>query len=582
MQRSTAATSLPEPRGPADARRWLQARLGPARAALCVAIASGLVGGGCVIGQAWLIASVLHWAIVDGAALSGLVLPFAAMLALLLVRALCVWLAQAAGARAARRVKTAVRDDLVGALRTPWAPARPSGEIASLVIDPVEALDRYVSRFLPDLVLALLLPLAMGSAVLAVNWASGLILMLSAPIIPAFMILIGMGAEAASRRQLGEQARLGGYFLDRVQGLLTLRLYGQEDAEVRRVRDAADGFRRRTMEVLRIAFLSSAVLELFASLAIALLAIYVGFSLLGFYAFGTWGGPMTLRDGLFVLILAPEFFRPLRQMAQSYHDRAAAMAAAGILEPLCRSSVGKGADARRAMPRDTTLRLAGVTAGYAPGEPVLDAVDLTLARGDRLAVTGPSGSGKSTLIAVMLGLIDPWRGEVTIGGVARASLAERDWLARIAWIGQSPHLFHGSVRANVRMAKPDADEADVEAACASAGLADLAASLPQGLETRVGPDGFGLSGGQVRRVALARAFLKDAPVLLLDEPTAGLDRANEAAVLEALARLADDRSVLIATHSMAALAWADRVLHLKDGRLMPIGAVPEPRLAERA
>lgn len=531
---------------------------------------------------------------VGGAGLADVTTPLGALLGVMLGRAAAAYGVEASGARAAALVKRAVRRDLWRRLaeRGPAAAARePSGALATTFVEPVEALDGFVARFLPQSALAGIVPLMILLAVLPVSWAAALILAVTGPLVPFFMALVGMGAAAASRRQMDVLARMGGTFLDRVGGLLTLELYGQAERETARIAEAAEGFRKSTMRVLRIAFLSSTVLELLSSLSVAFLAVYVGMSLLNFIGFGAWGGRLDLFGGLFVLLLAPDFFQPLRQMAQSYHDRASAVAAAGRLMALAGDappfetapapSPDAGVPARRG--EGSALVFEAVDAGYEPGRLVLRDVSFALRPGERAALVGPSGGGKSTVLALVLSFLTPTSGRVLLDGENLAGQAPEAARDRLAWVGQTPHLFHGTVRDNVLFARPDATEAELLEALDAAGLGHAAGELPRGLDTPVGEEGFGLSGGQARRVALARAYLKRAPLLLLDEPTAGLDRANERAVLDALARLAVGRTVLIASHSAAGIAFADRVIRIEDGRLADDAAheAVEPAALER-
>lgn len=564
-----AGPSPAPPAGPPASGRSAMARLigwaGPARLPLLATAAAGVGQGLLLIAQAGLFAWIVHRVAAQGAGLAAVLPAFLALLAVFAGRAACVWGQEIAGARAAGRVKTALRDRLAGHLlaRGPAAlDGRSSGAVAAALVDQVEALDGFYARFLPHLAVALLVPLAILVAVFPLDWVAGLLLLATAPLIPGFMALIGMGAAALSRRQMRVLARLGGYVLDRLQGLPTLRLFGQDQAELARIRRVSDDYRQRTMAVLRVAFLSSAVLEFFSAVAIAMVAVYIGMSLLGIFAFGP-GQDLTLFSGLFILLLAPEFFQPLRTLAAHYHDRAAAIGAVQELAPLLDAPPGVGAEdgAAATAPVATPaamLRLDRVDFAYAPDRPpVLAGFSLTVAAGERVALVGPSGVGKSTVLHLLLGFLAPLNGTVRVAGQAPAA-----GRTQVSWIGQRPHLFHGTLADNLRLARPDADDAAVARAVAQAGLEPVVARLPDGLATRLGEDGHGLSGGEAQRVAIARALLKDAPILLLDEPTAHLDGETEAAVLAALAVVAAGRTVLIATHSLAGIGWAERQVRL--------------------
>ncbi len=557
------------------ANRWLMRRARGARPALALAVACGVATGVLVIGQAAATAVIVAEAVLGGAGPAELWPAFAVLLAIIAGRAIAAWGGEVAGFAAAARVKLALRDELyrhVQALGPAFTDGRHSGGLASAMVEQVEALEGYYARYLPQMVVATLVPLVMLAVVFWVNWVAGLILLGTAPFIPVFMALIGMGAAKASRRQFRTLARMGGYFLDRLQGLATLRLFGAAERELDRVTEISHEFRRRTMSVLRIAFLSSAVLELFSAIAVALTAIYVGLSLIGFIGFGTGPEGLGLMTGLFVLLLAPDVFVPLRQLATHYHDRAAAVGAAEeLLTVLDQPAPARARAGGRPVPDIGPARVAfeDVHLAFEHGRrPVLSGVDLALEPGERVALVGPSGTGKSTLIHLLLGFLVPDAGTVRLNGV---DLAEADPEAArrlIGWVGQRCHLFHGTVRDNIRLGRPDAGDLDIERAAALARVDEFTAALPDGLDTAVGERGLGLSGGQAQRVALARAFLKDAPLLLLDEPTANLDSHNERLILDAIERLAEGRTVLMATHSAAGIRRVDRVARLAGGRLV--------------
>jgi len=561
---------------------FLKERIRTARGPLVLAVGAGVADGLLLIGQAALLALVLHAAIIEGAPRSALWGPLGGLLAIYLGRAGLAWLGEVAGFAAAARVKAALRDEVqarLARLGPAFLADRSSGAVAATAVEQVEAVEGFFARYLPQMALAALVPLAILAVVFPVDWVVGLLFLLTAPLIPMFMAIVGMGAAAASRRQFKVLERMSGHFLDRLQGLTTLKLFNMARHELETIRDVSDEFRRRTMSVLKLAFLSSAVLEFFSSVAIAMVAIYVGFALLGLIGFGAADG-MTLYVGLFVLLLAPDFFLPLRRLAASYHDRAAAVAAAQGLIEILEAPLPPEPARPTPLPRLDRAGLAfeGVTLRFdGRDRPALDGVGFRMEPGERVALAGPSGSGKSTAIRLALGFHRPDLGHVRLNGVDLAEADLEDWRRAIAWIGQSPHLFHGTLADNILLGQPDADAAAVAAAAEQARVADFARDLPRGLDTLVGERGHGLSGGQAQRVALARAFLKDAPLLLLDEPTGNLDAENEALVLEAIGRLAEGRTVLLATHSPAGIIGMDRVLTLDHGRLVPPGgAEPTP------
>jgi ATP-binding cassette subfamily C protein CydD len=432
------------------------------------------------------------------------------------------------------------------------------------VVEQVEALDGYLTRYLPALAQAALLPLAFATLIVPVDWMVALLFLVTAPLIPVFMALAGWGAEAASRQQARSLARLSGHFADRLRGLTTLKLFGREAAETEGVGRASEDLRQRTMRVMRIAFLSSAVLEFFAALGVAGVALYVGLTFLGLVSL--CGSALTLEAGLFCLLMAPEVYQPLRLLAANYHDQAAAKAAVAEIAaqlgevpmqmpPPLSASPAAAADAG-------PFRLVHVSVDAPDGRPVVIDTSLELAPGEHVAIMGASGSGKSTLIEAIAGLRD-YRGEIAAGG-------------QIGVLGQRPATFAGSVADNIRLGRRTACHAAVRLAAKQAHVTDFVDELPDGLATHIGEDGLGLSGGEIHRVALARLFLRTPDLLLLDEPTAHLDALTEAAVIDDLVAFAQGRTMIVATHSPEVAARMDRCFRLVDGRLL---ATPKPNVA---
>ncbi|MCP1328622.1 thiol reductant ABC exporter subunit CydD, partial [Halomonas sp. 707D4] len=410
-----------------------------------------------------------------------------------------------------------------------------SGALATQAVEHVDALEGYFARFHPQLRIVVVLPLLIACVVGALDYVVVIFLLLAAPLIPFFMALVGMGAERLNREQFGAISRLSAHFVDRVRGMSTLQLFGRTEQARRDVWYATDEYRRLSMKTLRLAFLSSAVLEFFASVAIAVVAMYVGFGLLGYIDYGP-ASSLTLFSGLAVLLLAPEFFQPLRTLSQHYHDRAAALGAAESLVYLL-DQPRKAAGPANAPDNDALLELINVEIGH-DGESVLGDVSLVLEPGDVVVLTGASGSGKSSLLALLAGFMVPRAGEL-----------RRRPQTQVAWLDQSPCLLQGSLADNLALADPEAGPEAMREALDQAGLGELLEALPQGLETPLGERGVGLSGGQAQRLALARIYLSEAPLVLLDEPTANLDAGTEAVVVEALGRWARaGRTLVIATH----------------------------------
>lgn len=535
-----------------------------------------LVSGALLVVQAWLLASVLDAAIMQDVPRQELLASIVGIAALMLVRATITWAGERAGADAAERIKRHVRQSLFTRMvaKGPyWSRGKASGELASAVVDQVEALDGFFAKYLPAMAAAAMLPVAFSVLLLPVDVIAGLVLLITAPLIPLFMALVGWGAQGASRRHLRAFARLSGFFADRLRGLSTLKLYGRADAEAASVVAASDALRQRTMSVLRIAFLSSAVLEFFAALGVAGVAVYIGLTYLGFLDV-RWS-PLTLQAGLFCLLMAPEVYAPLRQFAAHYHDRATALAAVTQIAGLFDGLPQEDADAKLMHGSRGTgvtslgaeLEVSGLTV-LAPGRAhaVLSEATLTLAPGEHVALMGPSGIGKSTLIEAIARL-RPSQGDIHIDGQPLADWDEAALRGRVALIGQTPQLLAGTIADNIRLGCPGASDTDVQEAARRACVLEFAAVLPQGLETPLGSRGQGLSGGQAQRVALARLFLRDPGLILLDEPTAHLDEATQARLLDEILAFSVGRTLLLATHSATVAARLGRVLRVVGGKV---------------
>ena len=549
------------------------------RAAVLTAAASAL----------WIAqAALLAWAIqglLAGSGERGLPLEAAAagFLALAVLRIAADTCAGHLGFAAAERIALRARDSLLAALArtSPLDAGRPrTGESAAILSQHVEALVPYLTRHRPARMRLMLLPAAILAVTLAFSWAAALILLLAGPVIPLFMGLIGAEARGASERQLAAVGSLGGYLLDRLQGITTIRLFDAVERTAAALEAHAAAIHQGTMRVLRIAFVSSAVLELFAALGVALLAVYIGFSLLGYFNFGTWGGGLGLAEALFLLLIAPEFFQPLRDYAAAYHDRAAALAASReigrILEHGGPHLVGTGAAAAGAPRHPPAITLEGVSLAFGGGHgPALDAVSLAIAPGEHVALVGPSGSGKSMLLGLMAGLIAPGAGVVRCAGLPLDDATADAWRARLAWLGQRPDFVKGSVLTNLALGRPRPDPARVVRALDVAAAAEVVARLPRGLAAPLGEAGHGVSGGEAQRLALARAALAEADVILADEPTGHLDEETARAVIDGLMVIARGRTLVVATHDPRLMARMARTIDVDRLGATRCGSVRE-------
>ncbi|WP_069759693.1 thiol reductant ABC exporter subunit CydD [Streptomyces sp. LUP47B] len=560
---------------PIDPRLLRYARA--TRLFLVAVVGLGGLGALLVIAQAMLVAEVVVGAFQHGLAVAELRTPLLLLAAVAVGRGLVSWLTELAAHRASAAVKSELRGRLLERATTlgpGWLSGQRTGSLVALATRGVDALDDYFSRYLPQLGLAVVVPVAVLARIVTEDWVSAAIIVGTLPLIPVFMVLIGWATQSRMDRQWQLLSRLSGHFLDVVAGLPTLKVFGRAKAQAESIRRITGEYRQATMRTLRIAFISSFALELLSTLSVALVAVTIGMRLVH--------GEMHLYDGLVILILAPEAYLPLRQVGAQYHAAAEGLTAAEEIFSVLETPVPRSGTA--AVPAGG-LAFEQVTVTY-PGrsdDAVAD-VSFEVAPGETVALVGPSGAGKSTLLNVLLGFVRPTEGRVRIGGVDLAEVDLEEWRSRIAWVPQRPQLFAGTVAENVRLARPDADEAAVRGALGDAGALEFVDALPLGADTVLGEDGAGLSAGQRQRLALARAFLADRPVLLLDEPTAALDGATEAEVVAAVRRLAAGRTVLLVVHRPALLGVADRVVRLAEPTVpAPVEAmarVPAARTVE--
>ena len=542
--------------------------------ALWLAIGLPLVSGGLLVWQASSLAQVIGRAVEGGTPVETLLPTVGIVLALLVLRAGISALGDWLGTFAAEAIKRDLRETLFSALlsRSPRRQDQPdSGAAVTAIVDQVEALDGYFARYLPAAGQAALLPLVFGAIILPLDWVAGVLFLVSAPLIPVFMALVGWGAQAATDRQAQALTRLSGRFADRLRGLLTLKLFGREAAEIHGIVSASESLRRRTLGVLGIAFLSSAVLEFFAALGVAGVALYLGLTFIDFLHLRS--SPLTLELALFLLLMAPEVYNPLRLLAAHYHDRASAKAAIVEIERQLGALPAEPtalADIAPRAGRAVTLDIAGLTLRTPDRQRViLSETYLTVPAGQHVAILGPSGQGKSTLLEAIAGLRAS-EGDLLLEGERLENWSEEDLRARTFLLTQRPRLIHASIAENIALARADATRAEIEQAAEKAGVTQFAAALPDGLATVIGEDGVGLSGGQAQRVALARLFLRDAGLILLDEPTAHLDTETEAAVMSAVLDYARGRTLIVATHSQAVAARFDKAWRIAGETLLPV------------
>ena len=552
---------------------WLRKQSGHGRRWIGLSIGLGMGQGILMVMQAWLLATLLHGFIIEGTTPEQSIPLFIALLLVTLTKAALAYGREVASFRAGSAVRQAIRELVLtrlARLGPAYIQRRPAGSWASLLLGQIEEMQEFFSRYLPQMAIAVFIPLVILVAVFPVNWAAGIILLGTAPLIPLFMILVGVGAADANRRNFQSLARLSGHFLDRLKGLRTLQLFMRTQAEGEAIRDASEDFRERTMEVLRLAFLSTAVLEFFAAIAVALVAVYFGFSYIDHLNFGNYGAKVTLFTGLFVLFLAPEFYAPLRELGAHYHAKAQAIGAAEQLLEFLEAEVSEPASGSAPFQADGPIRVEAraLEVLSAEGKVLVGPIDFTLEAGTRTALVGISGAGKSSLVNALLGFA-PYRGSLRVNGQELAELDMSQWRLQLGWLSQNPQLFHASLRDNLLLARPTASDAELEAALVRAQAWEFARE--KGFDYPVGDQAGGLSVGQAQRLALARTLLKSTQLIVLDEPTASLDRHSERAIMSTLEDAAKGQTLLMITHRLDQLSQMDNILVLERGQLVEQG-----------
>lgn len=527
------------------------------------------MGGALVIAQAWLIASSINDALFKGMTLSAIAPYLAGLLCVFIIRFALLCMADFYVVKAAVYIKLSLRKSLyerIEELGTPFITGHGSGALLSSLSDGIETIGKYYTEYIPAKALMMALPLSILLFVFPIDWISGLIMALTAPLIPVFMIIIGKRSKARNQKQWQKLARMSNYFLDVVQGLPTLTLFNAAENEKKAIAHTADEYRRETMNVLRIAFLSSMTLEFFSIVSIAIVAIFIGFRLI-------WG-EIDFLSGFFVLLLVPEFYLPLRKMGSAYHAKMEALGASEKIMSVWNATQVEN----KPLKEDTALINARISIGfqdvshsYDGQNKALDGVSFDVAAGQKIALVGASGAGKSTIMSLVLGFISPDAGDVFVNDTLLSRIDKKEWRQNIGWIPQNPKLFYGSVIDNIRMAKQHACDEEIISLCRKLQMDDFIKHLPHGYNTIVGEKGYGLSGGQIQRVSIARAFLRDAPVLLMDEPAASLDTESEDILSRAVTALSKDKTVITIAHRLRSIKNADIILFLKDGKIIDKG-----------
>ena len=538
------------------------------RSTLILTVLSGFLIGLLTIGQAYLLSQTVNGVFLDGKSLVQVAGWLRFILIIIAGRALLTWVNEVSANEVAVKIKTELRERLFNHilnLGPAYTRGQRTGELTTAAVEGIEALDAYYSQYLPQLVITALVPLSILIVVFPIDLLSGIVLLVTAPLIPFFMIMIGKGAEIVTRRQYQTLSRLSAHFLDSLQGLTTLKLFGQSKAHAKNIETVSNQFRDTTLSVLRITFLSALALELLATLSTAVIAVEIGFRLL--YA------RMEFLQAFFILVLAPEFYLPLRMLGARFHAGMSGTTAAKRIYEILDTPVSSSqlsADSEQSGEDVSSIEFRNVGYIY-PDEKTsaLENIDLTIQAGQHIALVGPSGAGKTTLINLLLGFVHPTSGTITINN--RIQITNHPLLNHTAWVPQKPYLFHDTVAANIRLGKPNATHEEMIEAARAAHLHEFIETLPEKYETLIGEGGARLSGGQAQRLALARAFLKNAPILILDEPTSSLDPETESLLEESTRHLMQGRTVITIAHRLNTIFRADQIIVLEEGRIVESG-----------
>ncbi|CAK3340479.1 glutathione/L-cysteine ABC exporter subunit CydD [Vibrio crassostreae] len=553
--------------------KWLKQQSKLAKRWLMIAISLGVLSSVFLIAQAALLASILHQLIIENVDKSELVGHFAGLALSVVGRAGCTWGREIAGYRCGEQIRVYIRQLILDKLRElgpAYIKGKPAGTWATLLLEQVEDMQDFFSRYLPQMSLSVMIPFIILVVVFPVNWAAGLIFLITAPLVPMFMALVGMKAADANRKNFKALQRLSGHFYDRLQSMTTIRLFDRTNAETEVLKGASEVFRTRTMDVLKIAFLSSAVLEFFTSISIAMTAVYFGFTYIGELNFGHYGAGITLFAGLFILILAPEFYQPLRDLGTFYHAKQQAVGAAESIVEFLETDITKvkSGDTQLDPAQGINIEAQDLKVLSPEGVQLVGPISFALNTRQSTALVGPSGAGKTSLINAILGFM-PYEGSLKINGIELRDLDLVSWRKTISWVGQNPLLLHGSIRDNVTLGKQDITDQTVQNALEQSFANEFVNE--HGLDYMISDRSGGLSVGQSQRLALARAMIQDGQFWLLDEPTASLDTRSEQLVMKGINSNIESRTALLVTHQLAPLQSVDNIMVMRDGGLVEQG-----------
>ncbi|MCW9698017.1 heme ABC transporter permease/ATP-binding protein CydD [Avibacterium sp. 20-129] len=559
-------------------QKWLHAQQKPIKTLLSLNILLASLSSLILVAQTYLLATLLHQLIMEQTARENLIGYFIALVIGFALRAMILYWRERLGFKCGQKLRYFIRQQIFTKLHQ-VGPAminqKPAGSWATIMLEQVENLHNFYARYLPQQALSVIVPLIILIAIFPLNWAAGLILLVTAPLVPIFMILVGIAAADSSQKNMQTLAKLSGQFLDRLRGLETLRLFNKTEEQTAHIEQATEDFRETTMDVLKMAFLSSAVLEFFTSISIALMAVYFGFSYLGELDFGSYGTPISLFIGFFCLILAPEFYQPLRDLGTYYHDRAAAIGAADAIvefleQPILNEVKTKqnGSLNEALINENIAIHAQDLVVLSPQGKPLTQALNFHLPAQSHTALVGQSGAGKTSLINALLGFLD-YQGSLKINGIELNQINKTQWRNRIAWVGQNPLLLQGTIRENLLLGDIKASDEEIQHALAQAQASVFTDKL--GLDAVIKEGGIGLSVGQAQRLAIARALLRHRRLLLLDEPTASLDAQSENLVLSALQKISREQTTLMITHRIEDLKQCDHILVMQKGQIIQQG-----------
>ena len=557
-------------------QKWLREQQKTVKKYLLLNVFFGAISALFMMGQMALIALMLHKIIIEHQTASQFIAEIGLLFGSFTARAVLIWLREQMGFKAGKTLRLHLRQQIIQKLLAVGPMSlqqKPTGSWANLMLEQVENLHNFYARYLPQQFLSLIVPILILCVVFPINWAAGLILFSTLPLLPIFMALAGIKAVEANQRNIGVLSRMSGQFLDKLRGLETIRLFGQAEKQTEQIYQSTEEFRLSTMDVLKMAFLSSAVLEFFTAISIAVMAVYFGFTFLGELDFGGYGVAVGLFTGFFCLMLAPEFYQPLRELGVFYHDKAAAIAAADNIETFLNEEVlSHQVSQKDFQNQPLVIQAKDCVVLSVQGKCLTQPLNFEICEKQHIALVGQSGAGKSSLMNMLLGFL-PYEGSVTINGVELRELNLSQWRAKLAWVGQNPQLIRGSLKENILLGNREVSEQSLEQALLRSKADEFVYRL--GLEHQVQDSNAGISGGQAQRIAIARALLRDYELLMLDEPTASLDLQSEQQVLEALQHLSQQHTTLMITHRVEDLANCDEIWVMKKGEIIQKGKFAE-------